>query len=97
VEIARFYVAREWHGRGLAQTLMAAAVAEARRQGGKTLWLTVWAENARAIGFYRKQGFVTAGTSPFRLGTLIQQDYLMTRDLTADPAAVSIPAAPAAP
>jgi ribosomal protein S18 acetylase RimI-like enzyme len=85
VEIARFYVAREWHGRGVAQALMAAAVAEARRQEGETLWLTVWTENPRAIAFYRKEGFIAAGTSAFRLGTLIQQDYLMARDLMASP------------
>ncbi len=85
-EIARFYVGRGWHGQGVAQALMTAAVAEAQQRDAETLWLTVWTENARAIAFYRKEGFVTAGTSPFRLGTLLQQDYLMTRDLTTSPA-----------
>lgn len=80
-ELARFYVAREWHGRGVAQQLMAAVIADARQRGGKTLWLTVWTENPRAIAFYQKLGFVRAGTAAFQLGTQLQQDYLMTYDL----------------
>jgi epoxyqueuosine reductase len=82
-ELARFYVAREWHGRGVAQELMAAAMADARQRGSETLWLTVWTENPRAIAFYRKQGFVMAGTAAFRLGSLLQEDFLMTFDLAA--------------
>jgi epoxyqueuosine reductase len=95
VEIARFYVAREWHGRGVAQRLMAAAAGEARERGGKTLWLTVWTENPRAIAFYRKQGFTPAGTTRFRLGTLLHDDYVMTRDLSGEREATASPASAA--
>ena len=78
VELVRFYVAREWHGRGVAQALMAACIAEARRRSGSTLWLAVWQENARAISFYRKAGFDLAGTVRFKLGSQLQDDHLMT-------------------
>ena len=77
VELARFYVAREWHGRGVAQALMTACVNEACRGGGNTLWLAVWQENARAISFYRKAGFELAGTVRFKLGAQLQDDHLM--------------------
>jgi ribosomal protein S18 acetylase RimI-like enzyme len=77
VELVRFYVAREWHGRGVAQALMTACVDEARRGGGNTLWLAVWQENARAISFYRKAGFELAGTVRFKLGAQLQDDHLM--------------------
>jgi ribosomal protein S18 acetylase RimI-like enzyme len=81
VELVRFYVAREWHGRGIAQQLMAACAAEARRGGGRVLWLTVWQENARAIAFYRKSGFEIAGTAQFKLGSQLQDDHMMTLEL----------------
>jgi GNAT superfamily N-acetyltransferase len=84
VELVRFYVVRDWHGRGVAQRLMDACVAEARRRGGRTLWLAVWQENPRAIAFYRKAGFRLAGTTTFRLGSQVQDDDVMA--MTIEPA-----------
>ena len=81
VELVRFYVVKDWHGRGVAQPLMDACVAEARRRGGRTLWLAVWQENPRAIAFYRKAGFRLAGTTSFRLGSQVQDDDVMTMAL----------------
>jgi ribosomal protein S18 acetylase RimI-like enzyme len=90
VELVRFYIAREWHGRGLAQSLMAACIEEARQRGGRALWLAVWRENARAIAFYRKSGFDISGMTRFRLGSQVQDDHLMIR-----PLATGRPAEPA--
>jgi GNAT superfamily N-acetyltransferase len=90
VEVVRFYVAREWHGQGIAQTLMRACREEAARRGGGTLWLAVWRSNARAIAFYRKAGFAIAGTVTFRLGSQLQNDHMMTLPL--EPAASEEPA-----
>jgi GNAT superfamily N-acetyltransferase len=81
MEIVRFYVDRPWHGQGVAQVLMAAAVETARRAGGRTLWLGVWERNDRAIAFYRKSGFQDAGTQTFVLGTDHQRDLVLTRPL----------------
>jgi ribosomal protein S18 acetylase RimI-like enzyme len=78
VEVVRFYVAKEWHGHGVAQALMSACVEVASRRGGCTLWLAVWQENARAIAFYRKAGFTVAGRVTFRLGSQLQNDHMMT-------------------
>jgi ribosomal protein S18 acetylase RimI-like enzyme len=78
VELVRFYVAREWHGRGVAQMLMAGCVQDARQRGAGTLWLSVWEENSRAISFYRKSGFRLAGTVRFKLGSQLQDDHMMT-------------------
>jgi ribosomal protein S18 acetylase RimI-like enzyme len=68
----------------VAQLLMAECVAEARRRGGRTLWLGVWQENPRAIAFYRKAGFGVVGTTAFRLGSQVQDDHVMALELTAD-------------
>jgi len=91
VEIARFYVAREWHGRGVAQALMAAALAEARRRGARSAWLGVWQQNARAIAFYRKAGFTVIGTMTWEHYSEPQDDWVMALDLDRSPD----PAAPA--
>src|SRR5688572_22425650 len=65
VEIARFYVAREFHGQGIAQTLMDAAKSAAVSLGGVTLWLGVWERNPRALAFYEKSGFRDVGSHTF--------------------------------
>jgi GNAT superfamily N-acetyltransferase len=54
----------DWQGRGLASALMPPTLAVARRFGRRTviLWGGVLKENARAIRFYEKHGFRTAGS-----------------------------------
>lgn len=80
VEIIRFYVDQPHHGRGLAQMLMDAVYAQARKFGPR-IWLGVWEHNLRAIAFYRKCGFVQCGSHPFILGTDLQTDWDMNRTL----------------
>lgn len=81
VEIRRFYVDQPWHGRGVAQRLMAAARDAARELGGRTLWLNVWERNPRAIAFYAKHGFRDVGAVDFWLGADRQTDRVMVTDL----------------
>lgn len=81
VELARFYVDQPHHGRGIAQSLMDAVEQHAGILGGTRLWLGVWEHNLRAIGFYRKRGFVQCGAHPFLLGSDLQTDWLMNRTL----------------
>ncbi len=79
VEIVRFYACKEWIGRGVGPALMQACLDEAARRGCDYLWLDVWEQNPRAIAFYRKWGFVEAGTQTFQLGDDLQRDLLMQR------------------
>ncbi len=81
VELARFYVDRPFHGSGIAQLLMDAVDVQARTLGGTRLWLGVWERNLRAIAFYRKSGFVQCSTQPFLLGSDLQTDWVMNRQL----------------
>jgi len=81
VEIVRFYVDAQWHGRGLAQALMAACEAEARAMGGDVLWLDVWQEAARPQAFYHRSGFAIVGTATFAFGERQDADYVMARPL----------------
>lgn len=79
LEISRFYIDKPWHGRGIARVLMSACIAEARSRGADALWLLVYQDNPRAVGFYEKSGFRRAGTQPFQLGSRVDQDWLMVR------------------
>jgi len=81
VEIVRFYVDRPWHGAGIATPLMLACEGEARRRGARAMWLGVWERNSRAIGFYTKRGFRDVGSHHFVLGTDVQTDRVMAREL----------------
>ena len=81
IELWRFYLAAEWHGRGLAQQLMGRVVDAAQQAGAATLWLGVWERNSRAMAFYRKCGFVDVGAHVFVVGTDPQTDRVMERHL----------------
>jgi ribosomal protein S18 acetylase RimI-like enzyme len=81
VEIERFYVDRQFHGKGVAQTLMQACLDRARQLGHGTVYLGVWDNNHRAIAFYRKYGFDVVGSHAFQLGDETQNDLLMEKRL----------------
>jgi len=81
IELWRCYVQRQWHGRGIAQALMARVVAAAAAAGAQTLWLGVWERNHRALAFYRKCGFVDVGEHVFMFGSDPQTDRVMARSL----------------
>jgi ribosomal protein S18 acetylase RimI-like enzyme len=82
LELWRFYIAHQWHGRGIAQALMERVEAEGRRRGGRTLWLGVWERNARATAFYRKSGFTDVGSHTFMVGTDAQTDRILVKSLS---------------
>lgn len=79
IELWRFYVAKDWHGQGIAQALMQRVVAEARELRADAIWLGVWERNPRAIAFYGKAGFVDVGSHVFLLGNDAQTDRIMVR------------------
>jgi ribosomal protein S18 acetylase RimI-like enzyme len=79
VELVRIYAGVEWIGRGVGKALMEACLAEAVRRGCDLIWLGVWDRNPRAQAFYRKWGFVEAGSHPFKLGSDMQVDMVMVR------------------
>ena len=77
IELWRFYVDRQWHGLGVAASLMEGAKQRARRRGATTLWLGVWERNARAQAFYRKHGFGKVGRQVFVVGSDPQTDDVL--------------------
>jgi ribosomal protein S18 acetylase RimI-like enzyme len=80
-EIARFYIDTEFHGRGLAQSMMAEVRRLASARGARSLWLSVWQEQPQAIRFYEKEGFRIAGRLVFEVGDDPKDDWLMVSPL----------------
>ena len=80
-EILRIYVLREWQGKGIAQALIAACLAELAARGSDLVWLGVWERNPRAAAFYRKLGFVERGEHVYKVGDDAQRDIVMVREV----------------
>lgn len=81
IELSRFYVDTRFHGRGIAQQMMAQAKQQARARGARSIYLSVWQEQPQAIRFYTKEGFRIAGTLIFVVGDDPKDDWLMRFDL----------------
>ncbi len=85
LELKRIYAFSRFHGSpgspGPGQLLMEHAVAHARQQSAPRLLLGVHKDNARALAFYRRNGFVQAGVRTFQLGSHIYDDYVLALTL----------------
>ena len=80
-EILRLYVRRDWHGKGIAQSLMRACLEAMKARGSDLVWLGVWERNPRAIAFYRKFEFTEVGDHVFPVGSDPQRDIVMVHSL----------------
>lgn len=78
-ELSKCYVHATRHRTGTAAALMEASLAAARELGAGSVWLGVNQHNSRAQRFYAKSGFTVAGTKQFTVGTVREDDYVMTR------------------
>ncbi|WP_428663262.1 GNAT family N-acetyltransferase [Runella sp.] len=81
VEIARIYVAKEYHGQQLGTQLMQDCLKSAKNNNAEVVWLGVWEHNPKAIRFYEKMGFQCFGEHVFTLGAEVQNDFLMKKKL----------------
>ncbi len=81
-EIQRFYILKQWHGKGVAKQLMKVCLEEIANHLCDIVWLGVWEHNQRAIAFYQKYLFNVVGNKTFTLGTDHQNDFIMSRRLT---------------
>jgi len=81
LEIERIYVLKEFQGQKVGQLFYEYALQVARDKDVDYVWLGVWEENQRAIGFYKKNGFVEFDKHIFRLGDDDQTDIMMKLQL----------------
>jgi len=81
LEIERIYVSKDFHGKKVGQILYNKAIEVAKEKSVDYIWLGVWENNLRAIGFYKKNGFVEFDKHIFRLGNDEQTDIMMKLNL----------------
>lgn len=81
VALYRYYVKKEWHGKGIAQPLLAEAEKAAKTFGANQLWLGMWEHNARALAYYQKVGFQHVGWMDYEFGGVIERDYVLLKRL----------------
>lgn len=81
VEIERIYVAKEFYGKKMGQMLYEKGMQVAQQKNADYVWLGVWEKNARAIAFYKKNGFVEFDKHIFKLGKDEQTDIMMKLEL----------------
>lgn len=62
-EIERLYVQRAQAGSGIGSLLLNRVESTLKSQACDRVWLTAWAENARAINFYLRRGYTDIGQS----------------------------------
>lgn len=77
IEIERIYLLRAFQGQGLGRALFDRAMDFARACESRFIWLGVWENNHAALAFYHSMGFETVGTHDFRMGEVVDTDYIM--------------------
>lgn len=77
----RYYVKKEWHGKGIATPLLEQIEQLAREAGADYLWLSMWAPNQRAKAYYLKVGFEEVGFMEYHFGTKVEQDLVLLKRL----------------
>ncbi len=79
--LRQLYLDEAAKGTGLADALMAQAIAEARGRTMQDLYLTVWIGNHRARRFYERHGFTEVGKYPFAVGNTVDDDRILRLEL----------------
>ena len=64
-ELRRLYVQERFTGHGIGKLLLRESERFAASRGAPLLWLTAWVGNARALGFYPRQGYEELGRTEY--------------------------------
>jgi len=66
-KLERLYLLEDFHDKKLGAALFRFIVGLAKENRQAGIWLYVWKQNARAISFYTKAGFIIIGSFDFRI------------------------------
>jgi diamine N-acetyltransferase len=81
LEIERIYVLSMHQGKSLGKLMIDFAVKRAINLEKKFIWLGVWEANTKGIQFYMKNSFLPFDKHIFKVGSDLQTDILMKREL----------------
>jgi ribosomal protein S18 acetylase RimI-like enzyme len=83
LEVARLYVQPAAQGQGIGSLLLREVGAYASLSQIGLIWLTAWAGNHRALGFYQAQGFDDVGATPYVFEGRSYENRVLVRPLPA--------------
>jgi len=66
-KLERIYLLKEYYNLKLGQHLLDFLIDRMKQENQSGIWLYVWKENERAVGFYRKNGFQITGSHDFKI------------------------------
>jgi len=66
-KLERLYLLREFYNLNLGFELLKFNIELSKKNNQAGMWLNVWKENHRAVSFYKKNGFIVAGSYDFKL------------------------------
>jgi ribosomal protein S18 acetylase RimI-like enzyme len=81
IELARIYATKESIGKGVGSALMQQCIQIAGELNKEIIWLGVWEHNQQAIDFYTRWGFSKFAEHDFVLGSDVQTDWLMWKEV----------------
>jgi ribosomal protein S18 acetylase RimI-like enzyme len=81
IKLERIYLLNQYYGFGVGDALMQTCIEQSRSRGYKTIWLSSWELNDRANAFYKKWGFKVVGSQKFTVGSDVQNDFILSREL----------------
>lgn len=81
LELGQLYCAASATGRGVGAALMNWALAEARAGGHDAVLLSVYSGNTGAQRFYARYGFAKIADIHFRVGTQLDDEFLLEKRL----------------
>lgn len=81
IQLYQLYVLDQWHGSGVARTLMDWAMTFAGQQGATHIQLSVFTDNHRARRFYERYGFAAVGRYQFMVGAHADEDIVLRHSL----------------
>ncbi len=80
-EIQRLYIHPKHQGKAIGRKLMDVVLAEMADKQVKHIYLSVYVDNVRAQKFYQSYGFVAVGEYDYYVGTHIDREYIMYKNL----------------
>ncbi len=80
-EVKQLYVFKAWHGKDVAEHLMAWTMAELKAQGHQDVLLSVFSENPRAQKFYQRHGFAKIADYFFMVGQQKDLEFVFRANL----------------
>jgi len=81
IKLERLYLRKRYYGRSVGEALMQTSIEESRYRGYQSVWLSSWELNSRANAFYKKWGFNVVGNQKFTVGSDIQNDLILSRNI----------------